>query len=43
LRLSDGCTGEETPDVSDSIGLAEALFGLPRFRFSRWSRLTARW
>ena len=32
MRLSDGCDDEETPDVSDGIGLAEALLGLDGFR-----------
>jgi hypothetical protein len=30
--LFEDCDDEETPDVSDGIGLAEALLGLPGFR-----------
>jgi hypothetical protein len=32
LRLFNGCNVKETPDVSDGIGQAEALLGLPGFR-----------
>jgi hypothetical protein len=32
LRLLDGCDEEETPAMSDGIGLAEALLGLDGFR-----------
>jgi transposase len=32
LLLFEGCDDEETPDVSDGIGLAEALLGLDGFR-----------
>ena len=32
MRLFDGCDDEETPDVGDGIGLAEALLGLDGFR-----------
>ena len=32
MRLFEGCEETETPDVSDGIGLAEALLGLDGFR-----------
>jgi hypothetical protein len=32
LRLSEGCDDVETPDMSNGIGVAEALLGLPGFR-----------
>ena len=32
MRLLDGCSEGEVPDVCDAIGVAEVMLGLPGFR-----------